>query len=254
VRKNDVKTKLAEGKICLGGWITIGHPTVSELMGALDFDWILIDCEHGPLSVETAQLLLQGMAASDAVPFVRVPDGETATIKRALDIGALGVVVPLVNDKAAAERAVQAVKYPPAGIRGIGVPRANLYGLDFEAYVSHANEEIMTIIQIEHADAVANLDEIVSVPGIDMLFVGPVDLSGSYGRVVVTGEMPAEVKQAITKIVVTAKRVGIPLGCWVPNAEVARQRIAEGFQFVGISTDNLLLASACNSVLAETRK
>jgi len=92
------------------------------------------------------------------------------------------------------------------------------------------------------------------VPGIDMLFVGPVDLSGSYGRVVVTGEMPAEVKQAITKIVVTAQRVGIPLGCWVPNAEVARQRIAEGFQFVGISTDNLLLASACNSVLAETRK
>ncbi len=94
--------------------------------------------------------------------------------------------------------------------------------------MSHANEEIMTIIQIEHADAVANLDEIVSVPGIDMLFVGPVDLSGSYGRVVVTGEMPAEVKQAITKIVVTAQRVGIPLGCWVPNAEVARQRIAEG--------------------------
>ena len=254
MRKNDVKSKLAEGKTCLGGWVTIGHPSVSELMGALDFDWILIDCEHGPLSVETAQLLLQGMAASSAVPFVRVPDGEPATIKRALDIGAMGVVVPLVNDKAAAQRAVQSVKYPPEGIRGIGVPRANMYGLDFEQYVAHANEEIMTIIQIEHAGAVANLDEIVTVPGIDMLFVGPVDLSGSYGRVVVTGEMPDEVKQAIATIVSTAKRAGIPLGCWVPNAEVARQRVSEGFQFVGISTDNLMLASACNSALAEARK
>lgn len=254
MKTNRVKTMLSEGQACIGGWVTIGHPTVTELMGMVGFDWLLIDCEHGPLSFETAQVLLQGMAASESVPFVRVADGDPALIKRALDIGAMGVVVPLVNDRDAAERAVKSVKYPPQGIRGIGVPRANRYGLDFQDYVARANDEIMVIVQIEHADAVSNLEEIVTVPGIDMLFVGPVDLTGSYGHVVMNGAMPDVVKQALDKIVSTARRANIPLGCWVPDAEVANQRLAQGFQFIGISTDNLLLVSACQSVVREVKR
>jgi len=249
MKSNRIKGLLVEGKTCIGGWATIGHPTVTEIMGLVGFDWVLVDCEHGPLSFETAQLLLQGMSGSQAVPFVRVADSDPALIKRALDIGAMGVIVPLVNDRQAAERAVKAVKYPPQGIRGIGVARASQYGLHFEEYMARANDEIMTIVQIEHADAVKNLDDIVSVPGIDVLFVGPVDLAGSYGHVAVSGEQPAEVRQAVDKIVATARRVGIPLGCWVPNAETANQRIAQGFRFVGISTDNMLLISACQDVL-----
>jgi len=254
MKTNRVKTLLAEGKVCIGGWATIGHPTVTEIMGLVGFDWILVDCEHGPLSFETAQLLLQGMSGSEAVPFVRVADSDAAMIKRALDIGAMGVIVPLVNDRQAAERAVKATKYPPQGVRGIGVPRASQYGLRFDEYTARANEEIMTIIQIEHADAVKNLDDIVSVPGIDLLFVGPVDLAGSYGHVVIGGKQPPEVTQAVDKIVTTAQRAAIPLGCWVPNAEAANQRIAQGFQFIGISTDNLLLISACQNALQAIKK
>lgn len=254
MKGNRIKTMLAEGKACIGGWVTIGHPTMTEIMGMVGFDWILLDCEHGPLSFETAQLLLQGMNGSEAVPFIRVADSDPAMIKRALDIGTMGVIVPLVNDREAAERAVKAVKYPPQGIRGIGLPRANQYGVGLEEYIARANDEIMTIVQIEHADAVENLEDIVTVPGIDMLFVGPVDLAGSYGHVVVSGEPPAEVKRAVDKIIATAQRVGIPLGCWSPNVEIANQRIAQGFQFVGISTDNLLLISACQNIIKGIRK
>jgi 2-dehydro-3-deoxyglucarate aldolase len=246
---NRIRTLLAEGRACIGGWATIGHPTVTEIMGMMGFDWVLIDCEHGPLSFETAQLLLQGLNGSEATPFVRVADSDPATIKRALDIGAMGIVVPLVNDRETAERVVRAVKYPPQGIRGIGLPRANQYGMGFEKYMAQANDEIMTIAQIEHADAVENLDEIAAVPGIDMLFVGPVDLAGSYGRVMVNGELPAEVKRAIDKIIATAKRAGIPLGCWAPNVGTANQRIEQGFQFIGVGTDNMLLISACQTIL-----
>lgn len=253
MKTNRVKAMLSAGQPSIGGWITIGHPTVSEIMGMVGFDWLLIDCEHGPLGFESAQLLLQGMAASDAVPFVRVADGDPALIKRALDIGAMGVVIPLVNDREAAERAVRSVKYPPQGIRGIGVPRASRYGLDFKDYVERANDEIMVIVQIEHADAVSNLEQIVTVPDIDMLFVGPVDLTGSYGHVVVDGAMPDVAQQALDKIISTAKRAGIHLGCWVPNAETARERMEQGFEFVGISTDNLLLASGCQAVVQEVR-
>ena len=254
MKPNRIKTMLAEGKVVLGGWVTMGSPVVAEIMSLSGFDWLLIDCEHGPLGFETAQTLLQAIQASGVVPFVRVAESNAAVIKRALDIGSMGVVVPLVNDRASAECAVRAAKYPPEGIRGIGLARAHLYGLDFMGYVTQANEEIMVIAQIEHADAIANLDDIVSVPGIDVLFVGPVDLAGSYGHLGVTGELPAEVNQAIEKVIKTAGETGIALGCWAPNADIASQRIAQGFQFVGLGTDGLQLLAGCQAVLKSVKR
>ena len=249
MKSNRIKTMLAEGKVVVGGWVTIGSPVVAEIMSLSGFDWLLVDCEHGPLDFEKAQTLLQAMQASEVVPFVRVADSNAALIKRALDIGSMGVVVPLVNDRAAAECAVRSAKYPPQGIRGIGFARAHLYGLDFMGYVSQANQEIMVVAQIEHAEAIANLEEIVTVPGIDVLFVGPVDLAGSYGHLGVTGELPPEVNQAVEKVIKTARKTGIALGCWAPNAEIANQRIAQGFRFIGLGTDGLQLIAGCQSAL-----
>jgi 2-dehydro-3-deoxyglucarate aldolase len=245
---------LSAGKVAVGGWVTIAHPSVAEIMAAVGFDWLLIDCEHGPASVETAQVLLQAMSGSEAVPFIRVADNDPALIKRALDIGAMGIVVPLVNDRAGAERAVKAAKYPPQGFRGIGMARAQGYGLDFEDYFARANREIMVIVQIEHADAVANIEDIAAVPGIDMFFIGPVDLSGSYGQPAVGGQMPAQVMKAIDQVVDVAKKAGIALGAWVPNAEVANLRRSQGFGFLGLGTDNFMLATGCQSALRDLKR
>lgn len=254
MKANRIKAMLAAGDVAVGGWVTIEHPTVAEIMASVGFDWLLIDCEHGPAGVSGAQVLLQAMSGSQAVPFIRVADNDPALIKRALDIGAMGVVIPLVNDRASAERAVKAAKYPPQGIRGMGMARAQGYGLNCMDYYAHANEEIMVIVQIEHADAVTNIEDIASVPGIDMFFLGPVDLSGSYGQPAVGRDMPLQVTQAIDRVIAVAKKAGIPLGAWVPNTEVANMRRAQGFQFLGVSIDNLLLANACQAVLREVKR
>jgi 2-keto-3-deoxy-L-rhamnonate aldolase RhmA len=149
---------------------------------------------------------------------------------------------------------VKAAKYPPEGFRGIGMARAQGYGLDFKDYFARANQEIMVIVQIEHADAVANIEEIAAVPGIDMFFIGPVDLSGSYGSPAVGGDMPQQVTQAIDRVIAAAKTAGITLGAWVPNAEVGNLRRAQGFRFLGVSTDNLMLASGCQSALCDLQR
>jgi 2-keto-3-deoxy-L-rhamnonate aldolase RhmA len=254
VKSNRIKAMLAAGQVAMGGWVTIAHPTVAEIMAAVGFDWLLIDCEHGPAGIAAAQVLLQAMGSSQSVPFIRVADNDPALIKRALDIGAMGVVVPLVNDRASAERAVKSAKYPPQGFRGIGMARAQGYGLDFKDYFARANDEVMVIVQIEHAVAVANIEEIASVPGIDMFFLGPVDLSGSYGPPAVGIDMPLQVTQAIDRVITVAKRAGIPLGAWVPDAAVANLRRAQGFQFLGLSIDIVLLANACQAGLRDVKR
>lgn len=245
---------LAAGELAVGGWVTIAHPSVAEIMAGVGFDWLLVDCEHGPCSVETAQVLLQAMNGSEVVPFIRVADNNPALIKRALDIGAMGVVVPLVNDRAGAERAVKAAKYPPLGFRGIGMARAQNYGRDLKGYFDQANDEIMVIVQIEHADAVENIEDIASVPGIDMFFLGPVDLSGSYGPPAVGSDMPEVVLQAIDRVISVAKKAGIVLGAWVPNAQVANLRRSQGFGFLGMSTDNLMFAAGCQAALRDVKR
>ena len=178
---NPIKKALKEGKVTIGSWITIGHPIVAEIMAQAGFDWLTIDMEHSAITIEKAQELIQIIQLSGVAPLVRVSENNPTIIKRVLDAGAYGVIVPMVNSAKDAEKAVKAVKYPPVGSRGVGLARAQGYGFDFDEYAATINEESIVIVQIEHIDAVNSLDSILSVKGVDGCIIGPYDLSGSLG-------------------------------------------------------------------------
>lgn len=176
--KNLLKEKLQEGKAVVGAFVGLGHPDVTETLSRAGFDWLLIDGEHGPLGLETMQMMMMGMNGSNCTPIVRVEWNDPVIIKRALDIGAYGVLVPWVNTKEEAEAVVQACKYPPEGIRGWGPRRASRNDPDYRAT---ANDQVLVSVQVETQTAVDNLEEIAAVDGIDALFIGPYDLSNNMG-------------------------------------------------------------------------
>lgn len=176
--KNLLREKLKEKKPAIGTFVALGHPDVTEMLSRLAYDWLVIDAEHSPMGFETVQRLLQGMNGSDCTPIVRPPWNDMVAIKRILDTGAHGVLIPWINTKEDAEYAVQACKYPPEGLRGFGPRRAAMID---RKYAETANDEILVIAQIETREAVDNLDDILSVEGIDAVYIGPMDLSRSYG-------------------------------------------------------------------------
>lgn len=159
MRPNRVKARLRAGEVSVGSWLTSGSPLIAEVMAHVGFDWLVVDTEHGAIGIETAQSMLQAISTTETVPLVRVAWNDVALIKRALDIGAYGVVVPMVSTREDAVNAVRFSKYPPEGIRGIGGVRRLLYG--GPDYLSHANEEILVVVQIETAEAVRNAEEIL---------------------------------------------------------------------------------------------
>src|ERR1700722_19025388 len=193
--KNPLKAKLKQGKPAYGIGLSIGHPDVAEIIGKLGYDWAFIDTEHSPMDVADVQVLLQAMSSSSTVPIVRVAWNDMVMIKKALDIGAYGIIVPWVNSGEEALRAVQAVKYPPQGLRGWGPRRA---AMDDPDYAKAANDEILVCVQIETQQAVDHIDEILSVPGIDAVMIGPNDLSLSLG--VFTQWEDPKFKDAIARI------------------------------------------------------
>ncbi len=179
--KNLLKHKLAAGQTTYGLIITLGSTELTELACTLGLDWLWIDLEHSGMGLETAQMLMHTMQFSDLTPVVRIQWNDAALVKRVLDIGAHAVVFPMVSSADEAQTAVQATKYPPQGIRGVGGHRAQRLGLDGEQYRATANDETMVIVQCETAEAVENIEQIVAVPGVDVLFLGPYDLSMSMG-------------------------------------------------------------------------
>lgn len=178
---NRVKQRLANGELCRGGWMQVGHPAVAEIMVHAGFDWVAIDEEHGVINLETGMNIFNAMRDTDTLPMVRVQENDNLVIRRWLDAGAQGIIVPMVNTPQQAEAAVQSAKYPPQGKRGFGFCRANYYGAEFDADVQETNDDILLIAQIEHIEAIRNIDAILEVEGIDGAFVGPYDLSGSMG-------------------------------------------------------------------------
>jgi 2-keto-3-deoxy-L-rhamnonate aldolase RhmA len=237
MRKNRVKEMLRAGQATVGVFVGVGHPEVAEIMAHVGFDWIVFDMEHGPLGIETVQSMIQATSGTDTVPLVRVAWNDPVLIKRALDIGAYGLVIPWVNTRDEALKAVRACKYPTAGIRGVGPRRASKYGLEIKDYLAMADEEIMVIVQIEHIDAVNNIDEILSVDGVDASFIGPWDLSASMGLLRELPELHPKVTEAINKVLEAGKRTGVPAGIYAGSVESANDYIAQGFQFVALTTD-----------------
>jgi 2-dehydro-3-deoxyglucarate aldolase len=244
--KNPLKDKLKEGKVLFGTGITIAHPDVAEVMGQVGYDWVMFDMEHTPFEVADIQVLLQAMKPSASVPVVRVAWNDMVLIKRALDIGAYGIVVPWVNSKEDAERAVQAVKYPPQGLRGYGPRRASLGDPE---YAKTANDEIFLAIQIETKKAVDSVEKILSVPGIDAVFIGPYDLSMSLG-VFTQWDSPVFIK-SVAKILASAQKHNVVPGMLAP-AEW-QKRVQEGFKIIMLTQDLPMMQETATKALADAQ-
>jgi 2-dehydro-3-deoxyglucarate aldolase len=232
-----------------GAWITLGHLVIAEIMCQAGFDWLVVDMEHSAITLAEAQNLIQIIQLSGVVALVRVSHNDPIVIKQVMDAGADGVIVPMVNSAEEARAVVQSVHYPPDGIRGVGLARAQGYGMSFKAYAARLKRETIIIVQVEHRLAVENLEEIFAVPGVDGFLVGPYDLSGSYG---VPGQFDhPQMKKAIARIMHVSRRMNIPAGVHViqPSESELASRIKAGFKFIALSLDSLYLALGCREFL-----
>ena len=227
-----LKKKLEKRQTTIGSWITIGNTIVAEIMARAGFDWLVVDMEHSAITLDIAQELIRVIDLYNVPPLVRVGHNQPNLIKRVMDSGAYGVIVPMVNTREEAERAVQSVKYPPTGFRGVGLARAQKYGLDFEGYRQWNQEKSVVIVQIEHIQAVGNLEEILSVPGVDGFIIGPYDLSGSYG---IPGETQSPVvRDACRTVIAACQRAGASVGLLLvrPTEQAVRQAVEDGYNLL----------------------
>ena len=246
-----IKAKLASGATLFGTVVTVPSPANVEALVIAGIDWLWHDMEHGPLGLETVQTLLAVTQGSGVANLVRVPWNDPVCIKRVLDLGADGVIVPLVTSAAQARAAVQACLYPPAGIRGVGLARAQRYGASLDEYLRTANDDVAVVVQIEHKDAVAAIDEIAAEPGLAAALIGPYDLSGTMG---VLGQVDhPEVQGAVDKVVASCRSAKLPIGMFVPDARQAVARAGEGVQLIAINVDINMLRQAYSDALAEAK-
>jgi 4-hydroxy-2-oxoheptanedioate aldolase len=250
MRANPVKRALKAGEASVGTWLSLASIPAARLMARTGFAWLTVDIEHSLVDWETATHIFATVADANCTALARVPSNRHDHIKRVLDNGAHGVVVPMVNSRAEAEAAVSAVLYPPHGTRSVG---GSMHALNFDTsgpdYFLHANEEILIVLQCEHIQAVENADSIFSVPGIDAIFVGPNDLAASMrgkdGRPP-TAEATA---QAMKQILATCKKVGVAAGVHCFSAEEANQRISEGWQFIAINSELRMMLDGAGTIL-----
>ncbi|MGK2857199.1 MAG: HpcH/HpaI aldolase family protein [Thermoanaerobaculia bacterium] len=244
---NRLKRKLAAGEVCVGMTITMSNPVVAEILAHIGLDWLWLETEHTAMSAESVLTMLQATNGSDVSTIVRVPWNDKTMIKRLLDTGPDGIIVPLVNSREEAEYAVRAMKYPPWGERGAGLSRAQCYGMHMGEYMATADEEVMTILMIEHVKAVENIDEILAVRGVDSVMIGALDLSGSMGLLGQTSH--PDVEAAVQKVLAASKKAGIPCGIIAIGPEAANQRIAEGFTNLIVGLDVLTLLTGAKGTL-----
>ena len=244
--RNPAKEKILRGEVAVGAFVGIGHPDVTERLSILGFDWLLLDSEHGPLSYETMQVMMQAMRGDSCSPIVRVQWNDPVVIKRSLDLGAHGVLVPWVNSKAEAEAAVAACKYPPQGIRGCGPRRAALVGAP--DYIASANRDLLVAVQIETAEAVRNIGDIVAVEGVDVVYIGPVDLAMSmFGRPAAWDN--ADYLAAFDRVLEAARKAGKVAGMYCTADNIA-WAIEKGFRFPSAGGDDGFLMAGARAALA----
>ncbi len=250
--QNRTKRLLKSGRPAIGHWLSLSCPAAAEILSAFEPDWLVVDTEHSPASWETVEDLLRAMKGTQVTPLVRVAANDPALIKLALDRGAMGVLVPLVSTPEEARRAVLASRYPPEGIRGVAGTRASRYGLDLVDYFANWNEEALVICQVETVQGLDQVDGIAEVEGVDVLFVGPNDLSASVGHFR-RFEAP-EYEGAVQRVLEAARRHGKAAGYLASDPEEALRRIAQGFRFVGIASDSRFLAAAASAALRRVRE
>ena len=245
--RKSLKKALKENKLSIGSWISLAHPAIAEIMSNAGFDWLTVDMEHSTITIREAEELIRIIDLKGKTALVRLTSNDANQIKRVMDAGAHGVIVPMVNSKEQAEAAVRAVKYPPAGTRGVGLARAQKYGAGFEAYVKWLENESVVIAQIEHIDAINNLESILMTDGIDGTIIGPYDLSASMGK---PGKFEdADVVEAIAHYERITRKLNKPLGYHVVPSDYiqVKERIKKGYSFIAFSADFLFMGSACTS-------
>ncbi len=240
--KNLLKQKLASGQTTYGLLVTLGSTELTEVLCTVGLDWLWIDLEHSALSLESGQTLMQVMQFSEVTPVVRIQWNDAAIVKRVLDIGAHAVVFPMVSTAEEAEAAVYASKYPPEGMRGVGGARAQRLGLDGEQYRATANDETMVIVQCETVEAVENIEAIVAVPGVDILFLGPYDLSMSMG---IGGEFEhPDFLAVVDKVLAACAAAQMPAGILALGADDVARRQQQGFRFIAMGVDTTIYSQA----------
>ena len=236
-----LKKRLQNNELTIGSWITIGHPAIPEILATAGFDWLTIDIEHNSIDPLMVQVLISTIQSKNIAALVRVSKNEEVVIKHVLDAGADGVIVPMVNTREDAMKAVEYVKYPPVGKRGVGLSRAQNYGVGFEEYKSWLDNKVVIVAQIEHIDGVNNLESIISTPGIDAVIVGPYDLSGSLGS---PGDYEKkEVQEALLQLEKICSENNFPMGFHVvePKFELLDAKIKRGYNFIAFGTDFLFM-------------
>lgn len=250
MQRNRFKTHLLARKQQFGIWSMLASSNVVEVLTQSDYDWILIDTEHAANEVPMVQEQLRSAAQSEVCAVVRPSTNETVQIKRLLDIGAQTLLVPMVDTVEDARRAVAAVRYPPAGIRGVSsATRANRYGRDAD-YLQHANDEVCLLVQLETVKALANIEEIAQIDGVDGLFIGPSDLAAALGHL--GNFRHPEVQAAIRDALARAHRCGKPIGILMPDPALSAEYVREGFDYIALATDIGLLRMGAQDVLKQT--
>jgi 4-hydroxy-2-oxoheptanedioate aldolase len=249
MRPNTVKQKWREGKPAIGCWLGIPSSYSAEIMANQGFDWVCVDTQHGAIDYSAAFPMIQAIASTGAVPFVRVPWNEPSIIMKYLDAGAYGIVVPMIETADDARAAVRATRYPPVGIRSYGPNRLVYYtGPDYNPEA--ANDEVALILMIETEQALENLDEIASVPGIDALYIGPSDLSQALGLGPAYNADHPKHAATVTRIREACERAGIVPGVHTNGSRLTNRYLEDGFKMVMLTTDGGGVVANARSELA----
>lgn len=252
--QNKVREALLDRRVTFGSWIQINHPAVAEILADSPFDWLAADCEHTDIDVKGFTDLARGMYGRGPEPFARVRENDTLAIRQVLDAGARGVIVPLIDSAEAAKKAVAAAKYPPEGIRGFCFSRMNDYGAKFDDYAKTANDDTAVVVMIEGKKAIENIDEILAVDGVDGVFIGPYDLSGSYGLPGKTSD--PLVLEGCRTVLEACKNLGKSAGLHVviPTEENIVKALKDGFTFIAIGVDTEFLHQASRQSLNAAKR
>jgi 4-hydroxy-2-oxoheptanedioate aldolase len=250
MRANPVKHGLKAGRPSVGTWLSLGSITAARFLARAGFEWLTVDVEHSLVDWETATHMFAAIADGGCIALARVPANRHDHIKRVLDNGAHGIVVPMVNSREEAQAAVAAALYPPVGNRSVGGSvHALNFGTDANDYYAHANDELLIVLQCEHIRAVEDADAIFSVPGIDAIFVGPNDLAASMRSK--DGRPPSgeATTQAFKHILATCRKHGVAPGLHCGSAEEARLRMEEGWQFIAIGSELRMMLNGAADVV-----
>ncbi|RHX91192.1 2,4-dihydroxyhept-2-ene-1,7-dioic acid aldolase [Leptospira yasudae] len=243
---NSVKEKLNSGGFTIGSWMQIPNTSIAEILGNAGFDWVALDLEHGAFSLHLLPDIFRAISQGGSLPFARVAESRPKDIKQALDAGAKGIIVPMIESSKQVEDFLKWSSYPPKGIRGVGYSNANLFGKRFDSYSKEINSNLVRVIQIENIKAVKEIDAILSVKGIDAMMIGPYDLSGSMG---LTGQFDhPEFLKAIETLQKAAERNRVPLGTHVIQTDFqkVKDEIRNGKKFIAYSTDAIMLNTQAN--------